>query len=1051
MLHVRTRAFATALLLVATLGSNAIAAPVATRVAQSAPSATASATLAGVVTDTAGKPLANATVRAQGPATYTTTTDNDGKFSIAVVPGVYDLAFSRTGFSELDSTQPVLAGETRSVTVSLSDATLTSLRTIGRITTRGIRPAINAATSSVSVLPAHVITERQTPDLAQIATELPGITQQRGGQSPNSNFVIRGALQEANTAVDGHIIRSGNFGALLTTYIPAQTFGSIEATKGPGQFGPTSGDSVFGTINFRTPDFAPGTFADVTQGYEAQFGTPYSNYLINANLLNDKLSLLGSFVTDGTGRPGEGTVGFASTSGGSPTPLVRFGSDFSSALGQRSETLKARYKFSEATSLTAAFLGVQGSVRPQGGAYARYLGQAQVYPCVTPAGTPGVLTPAQAADAGLGVCDQYSAYNAPSLAGLALPGPIDQFGSLNPSSLINDNEPQFEGEFRTSIGDGTLLLRPAFTLVSRTIDGAGEANVPGITTFGGSKGVAPGSYYLVTNPSNCSATFVAPNPAANAGAFGPCFQGNNASPFVTPNNPCSLATPCYAAVTTLDTAGRSNFGTPFNQTQVDKDRDIQLTYTKPLGPHTIELGYDYNSDDNSNASGDPSAQLLAVSQAPIVTNPAAFQTVGNTNITYPRSIQRRNDFQFSALLQLGDKLQLALGDYYTNARLGYSIVNPALFASVASGIAAKDPRFNTAAFGTNPNAYISAATGYLDQTLFVHHNDPQVGLTFRPLRDVALRASVGSSTFVPYANQVSGSLSLSTQTTSASPYPSERIPNANLQYETTVAYDLGADIRYPNGIFSADLFDNTIHNKITSYSQLVAPTNAPIPLPASALALNPQFVSVNKNFNAPVQRSYGLELNLDGTREVGFGYRFTGTFERAYFDLLPTSFYLGQRTNIINGAQIPNLAPYSQAYGELNFHAANGFSFFGGLQYTGANNQTLGQAYTLGVAGLRLPVGGGFSLQTSIDNVFNYTTAPFGGSINNGGIPQVIYGSTSQTGAPGFATQTTNLQFVQPRTVRVQLSVHVGKGSGPTSIGPQTPLTVPTPRPTGSR
>ncbi len=1007
--------------------------------AQPAASATLQAALAGTVTDSAGKPLPRTDVRIVGPSTYATTTDDAGRFSVAVAPGVYDLTFAHTGYSAFDAgTQAVIAGETRTLSVSLTDSTLTSLRTIGRTTTRSIRPSLNSATSSVSVLPSHVITERQTPDLAQLATELPGITQQRGGQSPNSNFVIRGALNEANTAVDGHIIRAGNFGALLTTYIPAQSFGSIETTKGPGQFGPTSGDSVFGTINFRTPDFAPGSFGDVTEGYETTFGSAYSSYLLNTNLLGDRLSLIAQYIADGVDRPGHGTVGFASTNSNAATPIVAYGTDFSTGLLQRSELLKARYKFSEATSLTAAFFGVQGLVQPQGGSYARNLGSATIFPCLTAKG-PGVQTPVQSAAAGLPVCDKFSAYNPPAYQSLANAGtPVTLFGSLNPSSTILDNEPQFEAELRTSIGKDTLLIRPAFTLINRTIDGANEASVAGATQYAPPKGsiVAPGAFYLVTDPAHCGTTFVAPDPASGAGAFGPCFQGPNTAAFTSVNNPCSAANPCYAAVTTLDAAGRNNFSTSYNQTQVDKDRDIQLTYLKPVGPHSLQFGYDYNSDDNSNFSGDPSSLLLKTSAARILPDPTGFQTVGNTLISYPRSIQRRNDFQLSALLQLGNNVQLALGDYYTNARLGFGIVDPALFAQVAAAIANKDPRFNRAVGGTNPNNYISEATGYVPREIAVHHNDPQLGLTIAATRDISLRLSGGSSTFVPYAGQVGGRPRLTTNTTSSSPYPTETFPNPNLKPETTVGYDVGADIRYPNGIFSFDLFDNTIHDKLTSFNTLVAPNAAPIALPPTVLAASPQFVSVSQTFNAPVQRTYGLELNLDGTREAGFGYRFTGTFERAYYDLLPPSFYLGQQTTIINGAQIPNDAPYSQLYGELSFHQSNGFALLGGLQYTGANNQTLGPAYTIGFATLRLPVAERRAfLQFSIDNLFNYTTVGLGGSLNNGGIPQVQYGSQTQTDAPTFTTRTANLQFVEPRTFRVQLSTHVGRGVGSSTIG----------------
>ena len=309
---------------------------------------------------------------------------------------------------------------------------------------------------------------------------------------------------------------------------------------------------------------------------------------------------------------------------------------------------------------------------------------------------------------------------------------------------------------------------------------------------------------------------------------------------------------------------------------------------------------------------------------------------------------------------------------------------------------------------------------------------------------MSVRLSGGSSTFVPYSNQVSGKPRISLQTTSSSPYPSETFPNANLLPETTVGYDLGADIRYPNGLFSFDVFHNTVHNKQTGFNQLFVPGSEPIPTGLTT-ATTP-FISVNETFNAPIQRSYGLELNLDGTREAGFGYRLTSTFQRNFYDQLPAGFYRGQNTTLINGAQIYNQAPFSQAYGELNFHNPSGFEVLGGLQYTGANNQTLGPAYTIGLVSLRAPVvTNRVFIQGTIDNLFNYTPVGLGGVLGNAGFPQVQFGSSTQLGTPGFSTRTANLQFVEPRTIRLQLSTHVGTGSGPTSITGVSP----TPGPVG--
>jgi len=1049
--------------------------------AQTAPAtagaAASPAVVTGVITDSAGHPQGDVTVRITGASTQSLTTDANGAYSATLAPGLYDIVFSKSGFASADTGDLVIiAGERRTLGLSLSDLTLTSLRTISRTTTRGIRPGVNTSTAGVSVLPSHVLTDRETPDLALLGTELPGITQQRGGSSPNSNFVIRGALQEANAAVDGHIIRAGNFGALLTTYIPAQTFGSLEVTKGPGQFGPTAGDSVFGTINFRTPDFAPGNFGDVTEGIEATLNAPYSTYLFNGNFLpKDRLSLVAQYVTVGTKRPGDGTPGFKATNN-LGTPLIAFGTDFSSEILQRSEVLKARYKISDATSLSVGFIGVQGTVIPQGGAYASNLGTATLYPCTVNTGTanvPGVLFAGSdpSGSTTTPLCDQNSAYGNPRYASQQNNfQPTTLFNSLNPSSLILDNEPQFEAEFRTTIGKDTLLVRPAFTLINRTIDGALESNVAGLSSPGGNtfgfgsvpnapKGVASGNFYQVTAPGHCGTQFAYPNPAVagpNGSAFGPCFQGTNAAPFTTASNPCSPATPCYAPITVTDAAGRTRFSTPFNQTQVDRDRDFQVLYNKVFGKNqenSVNFGYDYNSDDNSNISGDPSGFLLPVSPTALVANPFTTQTVGNVSTSYPPSRLHRNDFSISAVFQPRENLQVQVGDNFTQANLSFGVVDPNLVAGAqalvipstgpcpfANGYANPVPL----AAGTTvaPCAgdsfvnHISAQSGYVQRAIVVHHNDPQIGVAYRITHDIQLRASGGSSTFVPYSGLVGGKPNLNTQTTATNPYVSESFPNANLVPETTVAYDLGGDIRLPSTILSLDLFDNTIHNKLVPNNRLVTQANAPFPI--SITNSLGGMVNVNQTINAPLERTYGLEFSFDGTQTHGFGYRFTGTFQRDYYDQIANSFYAVAQSNLINGQQIPNDAPFSQLYGELNYHDLRGLVFLAGLQYYGSNNQTLGPAYTDTLVSARTPlVAGRVYLQGTVDNLFNTGGTQYGGALQGAGFATLRYGAASPGAPLTYTSSPSNFQFIQPRTFRIQLSTHVGTGAGSSSITAQ--------------
>ena len=69
-----------------------------------------------------------------------------------------------------------------------------------------------------------------------------------------------------------------------------------------------------------------------------------------------------------------------------------------------------------------------------------------------------------------------------------------------PNSFIQNNEPQFAAEFRTSFKNDTILLRPYTHLINRYISGAFENHYPG----------NGGGWYAVTNVANCQADLADP-------------------------------------------------------------------------------------------------------------------------------------------------------------------------------------------------------------------------------------------------------------------------------------------------------------------------------------------------------------------------------------------------------------------------------------------------------------------------------------------------------------------------------------------------------------
>jgi outer membrane receptor protein involved in Fe transport len=991
-------------------------------------------TLAGRVTTIRGEGLGGAVVTVTGGSTtLTATSAADGSFTLALPPGVYSVVVNRGGYQTTQSDDvAVVAGSTVRLTVALGESSTQSLRTIGRVSTSTNRNPINVTTSAVSTLSGAAIGERVTTNLNDVATELPGVSVARtSGATANTFFETRGFFIQQKVNIDGHPVASGQFGNWNTNYASPFLFGQIEVLKGAGLNGPTAGESAIGTINLRTRDFTDRNSFEAAVGVDS-FGGSYLNVIGSANFLNGKLSVLGARASSGFNGPWNNVFTSriaASPLAGlpigtykiqSPTGLVQFNGDLSNRYNLEGELAKIRYRFSNSTSVTFEYLGLQGQYFPQGGAYSSYVGNVKVAPCFN----------GSAAQATAATCTVTSAYNAPYARSLI--GTQVQGYQWFPNSYVQNNEPQFSAELRTSLKNDTILLRPYAAEINRFINGQYEVLYPGNN----------GAWFVVTNTANCQIMFV-PASAANNGAKGPCFTnasqynspgyigGDTSRTAIFPTTPiapvCTVASPCWTTSTVQSNDGTWAYGTPFSQPERDYMHGFTFSYIHPVGDNVYNFSWDSNVENSTFYSGDlnpkPAGCQYVIGSGVANTigkpyyqpnckdpNGNVFAVLPKTGLGYPPTNIRKNDFALTGQFQLTPKLQLAVGNYLSVYKPDAQIEDPNVLA--AYSVAPYVP-------GAAPVSLVHVGKSQV-------HYDPHFGVLFRPNRDVALRATVGSSITMPYASVISGIDRVDLPNGANSQTYTLTQANPSLLPETQMSYDLGGDVRLRDGgLFSADLYDITIFNAFAANT---------IPLSGAALA-TAQTVApgaaggyfVNRTINVGELRAYGVELSLTKNPVLGFGYRLTGSLQRAYFDKIPQSVYLAGQTALVAGKQLDGLngsisVPYAKAYGEVRWaFPREGLVTFG-ADYEGNNNSTYGPPYALFNTTLRFPIKN-YPLQIAVDNLFNLNTGSnLGRALLSQGSQTVRYGCNATGTVCSYSGSAKSLQFVYPRNVRIQFS-----------------------------
>ena len=1000
----------------------------ATNTATTLAQATQTGTISGHVAGDTGSGLQSAQVLIEGSGQrQTTTTDDSGNFTASLPPGLYTITVVKAGYQTGSNDVTVTSGSTVTINVALTTASLSNLNVIGRTTSNA---GNGQARFNISATPTKTVTQQQltirnTPDLSSILQELPGVTIPHATSNPNQSFIVHGLRYETKTQIDGHAVSSGTGGTFLTNYTPAAIFSSVDVLTGGGLLGPESGESGAGIVNLRTPDFTAKDSAFLQAGVDSYGGSEYTA-VVDINLLkNNKLAFI--FARDFSGYRGP-TYGLTENDYTGATPaygagapatltngIVQYNADFSDTYSLNGELAKMRYKFSDATSLTLEFLGLQGRFDPQGGAYGQFVGYATIPQCINKN------------VAGNGAaCTVTSEYNSPAAQGLIGQSGVPMYG-FYPGSDVRQNQPNFNLDFKTTIGNDTLLFRPYTASINRLIDGTQENNVPGDNG---------GGWYQVTNTANCQANFVAA--VAGVGAKGPCFAAlsnptaayvggaANTVPVVysTTSTPlvCTATTPCYTTSTGTNNSGQVGYGSPYTTLELDKLAGYTFSYLHPFGANTINLSFDHYYDDTTAFINDTSplaAGCTFVLQSGVANTPGAagsqpgcpLATLRPSPISVPETFSSVSSLGISGQFALTSKLELDAGGYFTYYLINGQQEDPAIQAAL------------TAEYGpTGRTGAIPVVLSGLKNS--AAHFDPRFGLTFRPSRDLVFRFTAGSSLSIPYAGLVSGFTTYaqgSTSTTITQPDPT-------LKPEELVTLDLGSDYRTPDGtVLSGDIYNTVVHNPWLNPRIEICNSQ-----PSCAIAL-PGLEQTSSGYtaitvNGAQQYAQGIDFSITHEPTVGLGYRINSSLERLYYlDTSPA--FLATPQVFFNGNQFVSTGsgntsvPYVKGYGEIQYAGPNKSLIRFGADYEGNNNEYNAPAFWIFDAGLRVNTGFHDVLAgVSVENLFNQNfNALLGRGVEYAGLEPVT--GTAAPGGYTYGQGTYNTALVSPGPITFRFTL----------------------------
>ncbi len=290
-------------------------------------------------------------------------------------------------------------------------------------------------------------------------------------------------------------------------------------------------------------------------------------------------------------------------------------------------------------------------------------------------------------------------------------------------------------------------------------------------------------------------------------------------------------------------------------------------------------------------------------------------------------------------------------------------------------------------------------TGVTFATTKNTHNDPRLGLVFRPNAATSVRFALGSSIAPPYMGL------LSTVLTPPKYDPTtgvalESESNGNIRPETGFGYDFGGDVRLPDQqtIASVDVYLTNLYNRFFSQTVNTGLTCAQVTCQNSTSSSVPVYNQTYSNISNA--RFEGIELSLQRAPAVGLGFNISGALSRGYYYDLPPNFYCSfvptpsqpcipanydQNKNVIAGQNTNGLPvgfygisyignmriPYAQGNAEISYQFPNQMYVAFGDTYYGKNNSLNEPPFGIAYATLRVPISRELAFQISGDNIFN--------------------------------------------------------------------------------
>ena len=880
-------------------------------------------TLTGTVKTGGGAPLAGATVSAIGPTNATATSGPDGSFTLNLIPGIYQIAVAHGGFQPVSLDDVVVvAGSSLPLNVTLTEENLSSLQTIGRVTTsaRGSGSTINTGAATSNFVNAQAFTDLANPEINSVLEHIPDVTVQHMGSQQDTSIIV-GGLQpyETQVLIDGHPIALGQYGVWLSHLFPDYLVGGVETQSGPGNTTPFANIAVGGTANILTPGYTTRPTAEFVTGLDS-YGSEYTNLL--ATGAAGHLQYVVAAGYGGINGPYFTKTGCAvsedyNTTANSPTSsgIVQFCGNMSGSLYTKGELLKLRYNFTPSTSLEVGFLGSFGGYSPQGAAWGNSLGQTLIEKCMV--GDPMQCT---------------------NPANLNLVGSTIPAYSWYPGTEISNTQQIFSAQFRTSIGNNTLLVRPYIgSIQPESYDGTDEGYYP--------------SFWSPPGP---------PFQSLPAGTPIPATGIPNPTPFESTECPVGTIY-SYSQINspqnTIVSAGGQEecFQYPYTFYEQDKLYGTTFSLIHPFGDNSLTFTYDFHGQ-----------STFAYANAP-------------SNVTVPLSANRYSTFSLTGDIHATNTLTFDFGLYDT----AWSIIGEQAEVDAAG------------------NPVLNAAGNPVIEGLFrkVSRFDPHLALVLRPDRNDSYRAAWGTSETFPFIGDVSGTAAYQPYAQSAPLYTlgifTEKAPN--LQPEYSSAFSLGADHRFKNNaVLSADLQYTIVHDV---FQQLTLAENTTfqgntgilgIFTPINVARLNAEVATLSYKYAPPHGIGYSLSVGAD--RSILSGIPVTA------YNPSP-GFPVNNVQMCGNGLFTPGLAtciPYLKAYGHLDYTWKSGAYAGLGIDYEGKNNSYYQPPFAQLDLTIRRPFNNWLELQLSVQNLLNtnsFTDLP----APNAGVPIVAETSSGLT------------------------------------------------------